>query len=211
VGIRIRNSVNLFIIRYLCFDEEFLNKNLWKINIFVCIHTMSFQEQLIFSQKLLNCIKKAMQIKAENVDEYVNQLPEDRQVVIEKLRKSIKENLAKGFEEETSYGMIGYVVPHSIYPSGYHCTPKLPLPFMNVASQKNFVAVYYMGFADKTILEWFTNEFPKHSKIKLDMGVGCIRFKKIDQIPYELIGQLASKMTVDDWITVYEKTYKNKG
>jgi uncharacterized protein YdhG (YjbR/CyaY superfamily) len=150
-----------------------------------------------------------MQIKADTVDEYVNQLPEDRQVVIEKLRKSIKKNLPEGFEETPSYGMIGYVVPHSIYPSGYHCTPKLPLPFINVASQKNFVAVYYMGFADKTILEWFHNEFPKHSKAKLDMGVGCIRFKKIDQIPFDLIGQLASKMTVENWIQVYEETYKN--
>ncbi len=150
-----------------------------------------------------------MQIKANTVDEYVNQLSEDRQVVIEKLRKSIKENLPKGFEEMPSYGMIGYVVPHSIYPSGYHCTPKLPLPFINVASQKNFVAVYYMGFADKTILEWFTNEYPKYSKPKLDMGKGCIRFKKIDQIPFDLIGQLASKMTVEDWINIYETTYKN--
>jgi hypothetical protein len=107
-----------------------------------------------------------------------------------------------------SYGMIGYVVPHAIYPSGYHCTPKLPLPFINLASQKNFIAVYYMGFADKTILEWFTNEFPKYSKTKLDMGRGCIRFKKIDQIPTELIGLLASKMSVNDWINIYEETYK---
>ena len=150
-----------------------------------------------------------MQIKTDTVEEYVNQLPEDRQFVIEKIRKVIKENIPKGFVEMPSYGMIGYVVPHSIYPSGYHCTPKLPLPFMNLASQKNFIALHYMGFADKNILEWFANEFPKHSKTKLDMGVGCIRFKKIDHIPYELIGQLASKMTVENWIDVYEKTYKN--
>lgn len=166
---------------------------------------------MILSQKSLNCIKKnAMQIKADTVDEYVNQLSEDRQMVIEKLRKLIKENLPTGFVEIPSYGMIGYVVPHSIYPSGYHCTPKLPLPFINLASQKNFIALYYMGFADKTILEWFINEYPKHSKATLDMGVGCIRFKKIDQIPYALIGQLASKMTVEDWINIYEKTYKRK-
>ena len=98
-----------------------------------------------------------MQIKTDTVDEYVNQLPEDRQFVIEKLRKSIKENLPKGFEEMPSYGMIGYVVPHSLYPNGYGSTPKLPLPLINVASQKNFVVVYYMGFADKNVLEWFTN------------------------------------------------------
>lgn len=151
-----------------------------------------------------------MQIKTDTVDEYVNQLPEDKQFVIEKLRKSIKENLPKGFEEMLSYGMIGYVVPHSIYPSGYHCTPKLPLPFMNLASQKNFIALYYMGFADKTVLEWFTNEYPKHSKAKLDMGKSCIRFKKIDQIPYDLIGQLAKKMTVQNWINVYETNVKNR-
>jgi Domain of unknown function (DU1801) len=151
-----------------------------------------------------------MQSKAETVNQYMEELPEDRQIPMQNLRKAILENIPKGFSETMSYGMIGYVVPHSIYSSGYHCTPKLPLPFMNVASQKNFIAVYYMGFADKTILEWFTDEFPKHSKPKLDMGKGCIRFKKMDQIPYELIGQLASKMTVEDWINVYEKTYKNK-
>jgi hypothetical protein len=151
-----------------------------------------------------------MQSKAETVNQYMDELPEDRQIPIQNLRKEILENIPKGYLETMSYGMIGYVVPHTIYPSGYHCTPKLPLPFMNVASQKNFIAVYYMGFADKTILEWFTDEFPKHSKSKLDMGKGCIRFKKIDQIPYQLIGQLASKMTVEDWINVYEKTYKNK-
>jgi hypothetical protein len=150
-----------------------------------------------------------MQSKAETVNQYMEELPEDRQIPMQNLRKAILENIPKGFSETMSYGMIGYVVPHSIYPSGYHCTPKLPLPFINLASQKNFIAVYYMGFADKTILEWFHNEYPKYSKAKLDMGVGCIRLKKIDQIPYELIGQLASKMTVENWIDVYEKTYKN--
>ncbi len=143
------------------------------------------------------------------VEDYVNQLPADRTIAIEKLRKIIKENLSSEFEEMPSYGTIGYVVPHSIYPSGYHCNTKLPLPFMNLASQKNFIALHYMGFADKNILEWFMNEYPKHSKVKLDMGVGCIRFKKIDQIPYDLIGQLASKMSAQDWVSTYEKTYKN--
>jgi uncharacterized protein YdhG (YjbR/CyaY superfamily) len=149
-----------------------------------------------------------MQIKADTVEEYINQLPEDRQVVIEKIRKTIKANLPEGFEEMPSYGMIGYVVPHSIYPSGYHCSPKLPLPFINVGSQKNFISMHYMGFADENVQDWFINEYPKHSSTKLDMGKGCIRFRKIDQIPYELIGQLVSKMTVEDWIGVYEDTYK---
>ena len=121
------------------------------------------------------------------------------------LREAISTNLPKGFREEMNYGMLGYVVPHAIYPSGYHCTPKLPLPFMNLASQKNFIAVYYMGFADKNLLEWFTTEFPKHCKTKLDIGKSCIRFKKITDIPVSLIGELASKMSPQEWIAVYEK------
>ena len=150
-----------------------------------------------------------MQSKAESIEQYMEELPLERQQSMQQLRAEILKNIPEGFSESMSYGMIGYVVPHSIYPSGYHCTPKLPLPFMNLASQKNFIALYYMGFADKSVLEWFINEYPKHSKVKLDMGVGCIRLKKIDQIPYQLIGQLASKMTVQDWIKVYEETYKN--
>ncbi len=126
-----------------------------------------------------------------------------------KLRLVIKENLPAGFQETMSYGMIGYVVPHSIYPAGYHCTPELPLPFMNIASQKNFIAVYHMGiYADKNLLDWFVTEFPKHSNMKLDMGKSCIRFKKPEQIPFELIGELASKMTNEEWITIYESKFK---
>jgi uncharacterized protein YdhG (YjbR/CyaY superfamily) len=150
-----------------------------------------------------------MQIKANTIEQYINQLPEDRQVVIEKLRKTIKENLPKGFEEMLSYGMVGYVVPHTLYPSGYHCSPKLPLPFINVGSQKNFISMHYMGFVNESVQKWFVNEYTKHSNTKLDMGKGCIRFKKIEQIPYELIGQLVNKMTVEDWIKVYENTYKS--
>lgn len=104
-----------------------------------------------------------------------------------------------------SYGMIGYVVPHSVYPAGYHCDPKLPLPFINLASQKNFIALYHMGlYADAELLEWFTAEYPRHSSTKLDMGKSCIRFKKPEAIPYALIGQLAKKMSTDDWIRLYE-------
>lgn len=148
-----------------------------------------------------------MQSKAETVNQYMEELPEDRQIPMQNLRKVILDNIPKGFSETMSYGMIGYVVPHSIYPSGYHCVTNLPLPFMNTASQKNFIALYYMGFADKTVLDWFTNEYPNYSKAKLDMGVSCIRLKKMDQIPYELIGQLASKMSVQDWLNIYERTY----
>ena len=125
------------------------------------------------------------------------------------LRKVVLENLPTGFEEQMSYGMLGYVVPHSIYPSGYHCDPKLPLPFLSIASQKKFIAVYHMGiYADNELLDWFTSEYCKQSKTKLDMGKSCIRFKKIDQIPYKLIGELASKMTPQQWIDLYERTLK---
>lgn len=146
---------------------------------------------------------------AATPDEYIDSLPEDRKAAMSELRKVIIKNIPKGFHEEMSYGMIGYVVPHSIYPAGYHCTPKLPLPFLSIASQKNFIAVYNMGmYADEKILNWFVSEFPKHTTAKLDMGKSCIRFKKPEQIPYKLIGELASKMTVKDWIEVYEKNYK---
>lgn len=150
-----------------------------------------------------------MKYEANSPAEYIAQLPEDRQVAIKELRKVIKKNLPKGFKEVMSYGMIGYVVPHATYPDGYHCDPKLPLPFLNIASQKNFIAIYHMGvYADKKLLDWFTKEFPKHSKLKLDMGKSCIRFKNPDQIPFKLIGELAAKMTVEDWINIYEKNVK---
>ena len=146
---------------------------------------------------------------AATPNEYIDSLPEDRKQAMTELRKVITKNLPKGFHEEMSYGMIGYVIPHSAYPSGYHCNPKLPLPFMNIASQKNFIAVYHMGiYADQKLMDWFLGEFPKHSTAKLDMGKSCIRFKKPEQIPYKLIGELASKMTVKEWIELYEKNYK---
>lgn len=152
-----------------------------------------------------------MQSKAITVDEYIKDLPEDRKEVIEKIRKVILDNLPKGFEESMGYGMMGYAVPHSIYPKGYHCDPKAPLPFIGLASQKNFIALYHMGiYAEPSLLDWFVSEFPKHSKSKLDMGKSCIRFKKMDDIPYELIGQLASKMTTEDWINKYESAFSKK-
>jgi uncharacterized protein YdhG (YjbR/CyaY superfamily) len=143
------------------------------------------------------------------VTEYVQALPEERRVVIEKLQKLFKKNLPKGFEEQMSYGMVGYVVPHKIYPDGYHCDPKLPLPFLSIASQKNFIALYHMGvYAVPELHDWFVSEYPKHCKSKLDMGKSCIRFKKMEDIPYDLIAELAKKMTVQDWISCYEKNYK---
>ena len=150
-----------------------------------------------------------MKYKANSPQEYIEQLPEERQEVVSKLRETVIKNLPKGFEEQMSYGMLGYVVPHSIYPAGYHCSPELPLPFINLASQKNFVAVYHSGiYADKKLYDWFVAEYPKHCKRKLDMGKSCIRFKYMDDIPYELIGELSTKMSVDDWIALYEKNVK---
>jgi len=150
-----------------------------------------------------------MQIKADTVDEYIEKLPEERQIVIKELRKEILANIPKGFDERISYGMIGYVVPHEFYPAGYHCDTKLPLPFMNLASQKNFIAVYHSGiYASPELMDWFVGEYPKYCKTKLDMGKSCIRLKKMDQVPYQLIGELAAKMTVEDWIAMYEKNVK---
>lgn len=147
----------------------------------------------------------------DSVENYIEQLPEDRATPIRKLRQSILANLANGFEEEMSYGMLGYVVPHKVYPDGYHCDPKKPLPFMNLASQKNFIAVHHMGmFADKALLDWFVSEYPKHCKYKLDMGKSCVRFKKMEDIPYELIGELCSKMSIEQWIETYESAFKKK-
>ncbi len=146
-----------------------------------------------------------MKIEANSPEQYIALLPEDRKQAISNLRQTILSNLPKGFEETMSYGMIGYVVPHSIYPAGYRTDPKQPLPFMNIASQKNFIALHHMGiYANKELLEWFVNEYPKRCKSKLDMGKGCIRFKKVDQIPYELIAELTRKISVEKWISIYQ-------
>ncbi len=152
-----------------------------------------------------------MQSKATTPEQYLNELPEDRQEPMRKLREVITDNLPPDFTEAMSYGMLGYVVPHSVYPAGYHCDTKLPLPFMSIASQKNFIAVYHMGIYDiPELMEWFTTEYAKRVKGKLDMGKSCIRLKKIDQIPYDLFGELATKLTAQQWIEVYENAFKNK-
>lgn len=152
-----------------------------------------------------------MQSNANSVDEYMDQLADTQREGLVLLRKTILENLPMGFVEQMSYGMIGYVVPHSIYPNGYHCNPKLPLPFLNIAAQKNFIALYHMGiYANPDLLNWFTSEFPKHSKLKLNMGKGCIRFKYGGQIPYDLIGELVRRIEVSKWINLYESNFTKK-
>lgn len=146
-----------------------------------------------------------MTYRVSTPSEYVQALPPDRQEPIEKLRETIMENIPDGFREEISYGMIGYVVPHSLYPPGYHCDPKLPLMFVSIASQKNFIALYHMGiYMMPELMEWFVAEYPKHVKSKLDMGKSCIRFKKPSDIPYDLIAQLVRKVSVEEWVEVYE-------
>jgi uncharacterized protein YdhG (YjbR/CyaY superfamily) len=147
--------------------------------------------------------------KAVTVDEYINELPEERREAILKLRQLLKSKLPKGFQEQMAYGMITYVVPHSLYPQGYHCKPEQALPFISLGSQKNYIALHHMGlYANETLLNWFQTEYAKASKFKLDMGKGCVRFKKPEHIPYELIAELAEKVSVKDWISEYEKALK---
>jgi uncharacterized protein YdhG (YjbR/CyaY superfamily) len=146
-----------------------------------------------------------MKNEFNTVSDYIDSLPEDRRKVISKLRSVIRKNIAEGFKEGIGYGMISYSVPHSLYPPGYHVDPKVPLPFISLGSQKSHVAVYHHGlYADKKLLAWFTAEYKKTGIAKLDMGKSCIRFKKPELIPYDLIGRLVSKMTAAEWIKVYE-------
>lgn len=152
-----------------------------------------------------------MQYKANSPEDYISQVPEERQAVLKKLRAVINENLPEEFQEGIQYGMIGYFVPHSIYPDGYHCSPKEPLPFMSFASQKNSINLYHSGiYAVPKIHDWFVAEYPKHCKRKLDMGKSCIRFKKIEEIPYDLIAELCEKLSVKEWIDIYESAIKKK-
>lgn len=150
-----------------------------------------------------------MTIKARTIAEYVKQIPEDWQQVFEKLLSILRENLPPGFEECLSYGMPAFSVPHSLYPKGYHVSPKVALPFISIASQKNFIAFYHMGlYATPELNSWWQEEYPKYSKRKLDMGKSCVRFKKMDDIPFELIQELAQKVSPEEWIATYEKQLK---
>ena len=151
-----------------------------------------------------------MKIEAKSPDEYIQKLPDERKEAMSRLRHEIKRKLPEGFEETMNYGMIGYVVPHSTYPGGYHCDPSLPLPFMNLASQKNYIAIYHSGiYASKEIHNWFVEAYKKRMGKKPDMGKSCIRFKSME-IPYDLIGDLASKITPEEWIKIYEQNIKKK-
>jgi hypothetical protein len=146
-----------------------------------------------------------MQSKAKTIQEYLAAVPADKIEGFKKLRETILANLPKGFVEVMAYGMIGYVVPLSIYPKGYHCDPKLPLGFVFIASQKNFISLYHMGiYANPVWLDWFVTEYTNQYKHKPDMGKSCIRFKKAVHIPFALIGDLMKKISVEDWVKLYE-------
>ena len=150
-----------------------------------------------------------MKSTATTVEQYLSELPDDRKEAMLKLHNVVKKNLSKGFIERIDYGMICYSVPHSIYPNGYHCDPKMPLPFISIASQKNFIALYHMGiYSSPELFEWFTKSYAAKVPCKLDMGKSCVRFKKVELIPYELIGELAGKMSGEEWISCYEKLLK---
>lgn len=150
-----------------------------------------------------------MQIQSVSIDDYISKIPEERQEIFRKLFDTIDNNLPEGFSQGSSYGMIGWGVPLETYPAGYHCAPGTPLPLMSIASQKNFIAFYHMGmYAKPDLLDWFVEEFPKYSKRKLDMGKSCVRFKKMDDIPFELLAELSKKMTVQEWIDCYEANFK---
>ena len=143
------------------------------------------------------------------VQQYIDQLVGPRKPEFLELRTVIVENLPKGFEECIGYGMIGYVVPHSIYPAGYHCTPKLPLPFLNLVMRKDIITFYHMGlYSDEKLLDWFKDEYSKFTSLKLDMGKSCVRFKKSSDIPFALIGALMQKVSVEDWVLLYEEKLK---
>ncbi len=145
----------------------------------------------------------------EEIQTYINSIPTEKKDYFLKLRETILNNIPTGFEEEFSYGMVGFVVPKTIYPKGYHCNPKLPLPFISIANQKNFIALYHMGiYMIPDLLNWFAAEFSKYSDQKLDIGKSCIRFKKADKIPLELIAELVKKVSVEDWIQTFESNIK---
>lgn len=150
-----------------------------------------------------------MKSAASTPKEYLASLPEDRRSAVTALYNTIRKHLPKGFKETMGYGMLAWVVPHKTYPPGYHVDPSLPLGFVNLASQKNFIALYHMGlYNDPKLLKWFTEEYARQSITKLDMGKACIRFKKPDQIPLKLIGELMEKITVEEWVKRYEAALK---
>ncbi len=150
-----------------------------------------------------------MKAEGTTVSEILARIPADRAEAFHRLHEVIVANLPEGFEPAISYGGLGYVVPHALYPAGYHCKPSEPLPFAGIASQKHTINFYHMGlYSDPALLEWFVSEYPRHSTRKLDMGKSCVRFKHFNDIPFALIGELMRRMSAKDWIALYERQLK---
>ena len=152
-----------------------------------------------------------MKANGTTVMDILSNIPSERAEHFNQLHDVIVKNLPNGFEAGISYGGLGYVIPHTLYPAGYHCKPIEPLPFAGISSQKNSINFYHMGmYSDPILYEWFVTEYPKHSKKKLDIGKSCVRFKNPDEIPYKLIGELMRKMSAQEWINLYESKLKKK-
>jgi len=152
-----------------------------------------------------------MKANGTTVMDILSNIPSERAEHFNQLHDVIVKNLPNGFEAAISYGGLGYVIPHRLYPAGYHCKPIEPLPFAGISSQKNSINFYHMGmYSDPLLYEWFVTEYPKHSKQKLDIGKSCVRFKKLDDIPFKLIGELMRKMSAQEWINLYESKLKKK-
>lgn len=142
-----------------------------------------------------------MRYEALTPEAYIAQLPQPRRNAVAALRKTVRDHLPEGFEETMQYGMITYVVPHALYPAGYRANPSDPLPFISIGSQKQYLSLYHMGlYAFPEHLAWFQNAYAATGIGRLDMGKSCIRFKNEDKIPFDLIGQLCGRISVQDYI-----------
>jgi hypothetical protein len=152
-----------------------------------------------------------MQSKAATVAEYLASLPADRRDAVEAVRRVILKNIDKGFQETMQYGMIGYSVPHSVFPAGYHCDPRQPLPFAGLASQKQHMSLYIMGiYMDSPRRDWFIKAWKDTGK-KLDMGAACIRFKKIEDVPLDVVAEAFKRMSLKGYVEVYEANLAKSG
>lgn len=169
--------------------------------------------------RCFSCTINWMQSKAATVAEYLDSLPDDRRAALEAVRDVFLKNLGAGFEEGMQYGMIGYYVPHGLYPAGYHCDPKQPLPYAGLASQKNYMSFYLMSLylaaggrrpeGGSDFEKWFRAEWAKTGK-KLDMGKSCIRFKKLDDLALDVIAEALRRVSAEKYIEQYESVLTSK-
>lgn len=136
---------------------------------------------------------------------YLASLPPERRSVVKRLRATLRRHLPEGFEETMAYGMITWVVPHRLYPAGYHCDPRQALPFVSLASQEQYVALYHMGLQQPALLAWFKAAWPRHTAARLDLGKACLRLRDAADVPYALVAELAERMTPRDWIEAYQR------